>query len=68
MQPKAVPTPAVARAPVLQMVMTPEGPAMVQRGAQSSPPPGLVPLTPEEIAQLGLPEGGPTGARSGGFR
>ena len=51
-----------------QMVLTPDGPAMMQRGAQPAPPPGLVPLTPEEIAQLGLPEGGPTGERSGGFR
>lgn len=31
-------------------------------------PSGLTPMTPEEIRNMGLPEGGPGGRRPGGFR
>lgn len=33
----------------------------------SAAPPGLTPMTPEEIQRLGLPQGGPTQPASGGF-
>lgn len=46
------------------------GSAVVPRGslpgAQSAPP-GLTPMTPEEIQRLGLPQGGPSQPATGGF-
>lgn len=33
----------------------------------NSPPPGLQPMSPDEIRSMGLPEGGPGGNRPGGF-
>jgi hypothetical protein len=46
---------------------TPAGTQFVPRMQPGQAPAGLTPLTPEEIRQLGLPEGGPSQPATGGF-